>query len=204
MAGTRTTAAAKPAKRADAQRNIAAIVDATVQCLGRDPDASMSDIAAAAGVGRVTIYGHFPSRADLVDAAFVHAIDQGEAALATLDLTDDPRQALARLIASSWHLVEQSRSLLQAAQATLPPGRIRALHTRPAERVQNLLTRGQQDGVFRSDLPVSWLVSVLHSVLHGAADEINAGRLSAGDAAASITTTVLAAFTAPGVPVPAG
>lgn len=194
MPGTRTPATAK---RADAQRNIAAIVDATVDCLSRNPDASMSDIATTAGVGRVTIYGHFPSRADLVDAAFTQAITEGENALSQVDLSGDPRQALGRLIDSSWHLIDRFRSLLQAAQSALPPGRIRALHERPAERVENLIGRGRAEGVFRSDLPVSWLVSVLHSVLHGAADEINAGRLSVDDAARFITTTVLAAYLPP-------
>ena len=57
-------------KRADAQRNIAAILAAAGDCLGRDPGASTSEIAKAAGVGRVTLYGHFPSRAELVASLF--------------------------------------------------------------------------------------------------------------------------------------
>ncbi len=65
-------------KRADAQRNIAAILDAATECLSRNPAASTSEIAKAAGVGRVTLYGHFPSRPELVDAVFVHAIELGE------------------------------------------------------------------------------------------------------------------------------
>jgi hypothetical protein len=56
--------------------------------------------------------------------------------------------------------------------------------------------------VFRSDLPTSWLVGTLHRVMHGAADEIEAGRLSADDAARAIAATALAAFTPPGQPVP--
>src|SRR4051812_39142115 len=93
-------------KRADAQRNIAAILDAATQCLGRDPAASTSEIAKAAGVGRVTLYGHFPSRAELLDAVFVHAIEAGEEALGQVDLSGDPREALSRLIESSWRLVD--------------------------------------------------------------------------------------------------
>ena len=51
-----------PKLRADARRNIELILDAAEACLTRNPDASMSDIAAEAGLGRVTIYGHFTSR----------------------------------------------------------------------------------------------------------------------------------------------
>src|SRR6478672_563876 len=99
-------------KRADAQRNIAAIVAAATECLSRDPAASTSEIAKAAGVGRVTLYGHFPARSDLVDAVFVHAIESGEESLGQVDLSGDPRAALARLTESSWHLVDRYRSLL--------------------------------------------------------------------------------------------
>lgn len=184
-------------KRADAQRNIVAIVDAATECLSRDPAASTSEIAKAAGVGRVTLYGHFPARSDLVDAVFVHAIEQGEAALGQVDLTGDPREAMARLIESSWHLVNRFRSLLVAAHQALPPGRIRDLHADPMTRVERLIERGQAEGVFRTDLPTSWLVGVTHSVMHGAADEINTGRLTADKAAAYITATILSAFTPP-------
>ncbi|TCO44073.1 TetR family transcriptional regulator [Kribbella antiqua] len=190
-------------KRADAQRNIAAIVDAAIDCLSRDPNASTSEIAKAAGVGRVTLYGHFPSRADLLDAVFLHAIEGGEAALGQVDLTGDPREALTRLIESSWHLVDRFRSLLVAAQDALPPGRIRELHADPMVRVERLIERGRAEGVFRTDLPTSWLVGAMHSVMHGAADEINANRLTPDKAATYITATVLAAFTPPGKPVPA-
>jgi TetR/AcrR family transcriptional regulator, mexCD-oprJ operon repressor len=188
--------------RADAQRSIAAILDAAVATLSRDPDASVSEIARTASVGRVTLYGHFPNRADLVDATLARAIEEGDAALGAVDLSGDPRQALARLVESSWRIVDRSRALLQAAQDVLPPGRIRELHAGPAERVQRLLERGQREGVFRSDLPTSWLVGVMHSVMHSAADEIGAGRLDADAAAGVITATLLAAFTPPGDRVP--
>lgn len=191
-----------PGKRADAQRNIAAILDAATECLSRDPAASTSEIAKAAGVGRVTLYGHFPSRADLVDAVFVHAIESGEKALGAVDLSGDPGEALARLIESSWHLVDRFSSLLLAAQAALPPGRIRELHADPMVRVERLIERGREEGVFRTDLPTSWLVGVMHSVMHGAADELNSGRLTPDQAAPYITSTLRAAFTPPGERVP--
>ena len=195
-------AAGTTTKRADAQRNIAAIVDAATECLSRDPAASTSEIAKAAGVGRVTLYGHFPSRSDLVDAVFVQAIEGGEAALSQVDLTGDPREALARLIESSWHLVDRFRSLLVAAQDALPPGRVRELHADPMVRVERLIERGRKEGAFRTDLPTSWLVGSMHSVMHGAAEEIDAGRVTTDKAADYITATVLAAFTPPGERVP--
>ncbi|MGW0818303.1 TetR/AcrR family transcriptional regulator [Streptomyces viridiviolaceus] len=190
------------AKRADALRSIDAIVQAAAECLGRNPEASLSEIARAAGVGRVTLYAHFASRAEVVDAAMSRAIDRGNEALDAVDLTGDPLVALARYVEVSWHLVDQARALLVAAQRELPAGRIRELHSGPAARVESLVARGRAEHVFRTDLPIPWLVNVLHSVMHSAADEIRAGRLTSDRAADHITATVLAAFTPPGSPVP--
>lgn len=192
-ASTRT-----PPRRADARRNIAAILDAALDCLVRDPQASIADIAAAAGVGRITLYGHFPSRPELIDATFAYALDQADQVLAAVDLSGEPRQALARLIASSWQIVDRYRGALAAAQRELPPERIRAHHGQPMNRVEALLTRGQQAGAFRTDLPLDWLVALFYTVMHGAAAEITAGRLPAADAPRMITATLLAAYTPPG------
>ncbi len=186
-----------PQRRADARRNITAILDAAVACLARDPQASIADIARAAGVGRVTLYGHFASRAELIDAAFARTLGQAHEILDAVDLAGDPRDALARLVDSSWQIVDQYRTLLLAAEHELPSGRIRALHDKPMRRIRALIGRGQCEGVFRADLPAPWLVAVAYSVMHGAAAEISAGRLEAADAAQVITATLLAAYTPP-------
>jgi AcrR family transcriptional regulator len=197
--GSKNSAAGK---RADALRSIEAIVQAAAECLGQNPEASLSEIARAAGVGRVTLYAHFNSRAEVVDAAMSRAIERGNEVLDTVDLTGDPLLALARYIEAGWRLVDQARALLVAAQRELSEGRIRELHAGPAARVEALVARGRAEGAFRTDLPVAWMVNVLHAIMHSAAEEIRAGRLTSGHAADHITTTVLAAFTPPGAPVP--
>lgn len=146
----------------------------------------------------MTLYAHFSSRAEVVDAAMSRAIDQGNEALDAVDLTGDPLLALARYVEVGWHLVDQARALLVAAQKELSAGRIRELHSGPAARVETLVARGRAEGVFRTDLPIAWLVNVLHTIMRSAAEEIRAGRLTSDH----ITATVLAAFTPPGKPVP--
>ncbi|MFI0408049.1 TetR/AcrR family transcriptional regulator [Actinomadura sp. 3N508] len=191
------TAASGRRRRADAERSIARIVAAARESLSRDPNASIDDIAKAAGVGRMTLYGHFRNRAELVEAALTDALRAGEEVLSAVDLTGDARAALTRLLESSWSLVAESTALLTAAQGTLPPGRIRNLHTAPAERVEELIRRGQDQGVFRTDLPITWLVGVIQFVLHGAAEEIRTGRLEPDDTAHVIIATVQSILAVP-------
>jgi len=188
---------ARRTQRADARRNIAAILDAATDCLARDPEMSIADIAAAAGVGRITLYGHFKTRAELVDAVLTRTIERADAILDATDTTGDPRDALARLIASSWQLVHEFRNILLAAQRELPAERIRGVHDPLLRRVQSLIGRGQRAGTFRSDLPRQWLTTTAFSLMHAAAEDAAAGRIKPGDAAGLITATLQAAFTPP-------
>jgi AcrR family transcriptional regulator len=178
-------------RRADAERSIARIVAAARRELGANPGASTDDVAKAAGVGRMTLYGHFRTRAELVEAALTQALEAGEEVLAGVDLGGDARAAMQRLLFASWDLVAESVGLLTAADGILPAERLRELHARPAERVEALIRRGQDDGAFRTDLPLTWLTSAVHMLIHGAAGEIRSGRLAADQAPGVVTATVL-------------
>lgn len=175
-----------PPRRADARRNIDRLVEAAIECLSRDPAASVQQIAAEAGVGRVTAYAHFESRGSLVEAALRRAIEQGEEVLSQLDLEGDPRAALRRLVEAGWELSARSVNIWVAAHDTLSAAQIRTLHDPPAERAKKLLRRGQREGVFRRDLPEDWLVDSLHALMKLALDEVVSGRIAHADAAALV------------------
>jgi TetR/AcrR family transcriptional regulator, mexCD-oprJ operon repressor len=188
---------ARKAQRADARRNIAAILDAATDCLARDPELSIAGIAAAAGVGRITLYGHFKTRAELVDAVMARAIEHADQVLDATDTGGDPADALARLVAASWQIVHQFRNILLAAHRELPAERIRGVHDPILRRVRSLIARGQRAGTFRTDLPRPWLTTTVFSLMHAAAEDAAAGRIKPGEAAGFITATLQAAFTPP-------
>ena len=184
-------------QRADARRNVAAILDAATECLARDPEMSIAGIAAAAGVGRITLYGHFSTRAELVDAVLARTIEHADAILDATDTGGDPADGLARLVAASWQIVYQFSNILLAAHRELPAERIRGVHDPILRRVQSLIGRGQRAGKFRTDLPDHWLITTAFSLMHAAAEDAVAGRIKPGDAAGLITATLQAAFTPP-------
>jgi AcrR family transcriptional regulator len=187
----------RPRRRADAERSIARIVAAARACLSENPDATIEAIAAEAGVGRMTLYGHFKTRAELVDAALADALEVGDAKLAGIDLSGDPTEALGRLLASSWDLGAESAALLEAAQGLLPAGRLRELHASPAKRMEDLIKRGQREGAFRTDLPLPWLVSAVQYLLHGAAEQLRAGNLTDENVGRVATETVQSVLRGP-------
>ena len=121
-------AASSRPKRADAVRNIEAIVEAATRLLAVDPDVSVNEIAREAGVGRITLYGHFDSRAALVHEVADRAIAHTEEALAHVDIGGDPREALGRLMEATWHLSHRFGALVVAATQALSPEQQRRAH----------------------------------------------------------------------------
>jgi TetR/AcrR family transcriptional repressor of mexCD-oprJ operon len=180
--------------RADARRNIAAILEAATTCLARDPDASINDIAMAAGVGRMTLYGHFESRAALVARVAERAIASSEAELGSVDLTGDPAAVLTRLLTASWRLTHRFGALVVAAEKSLPPDTLRDAHQAPIERVRTILRRGRREGCFRTDVPLDWQVTTIQSILHGASSAVHRGEIPATRAPTLVVKTVLGAL----------
>ncbi len=189
-------------RRADARRNAAAILDAATRCLARDPDVSLKEIAAEAGVGRVTLYGHYETRAALVDAVVDRAIGQTESDLTEVDLSGDPVEAMDRLIGATWELTHRFGARVVAAERTLPAERIQVLHQAPAERVRGLLERGRSDGVFRTDMPVDWQLAAIQALVHGGVEAVYRGELTPEQARSLVPITILAALVDPDRPVP--
>jgi len=194
------SAVASPLKRADARRNIEAIVDAATALLAVNPDASVQEIAKAAGVGRVTLYGHFDSRTTLVAEVATRAIAQTEASLSGVDFSGDPREAMERLLEATWHLTHRFGGIVIAAGQVLPPEEMRRAHAGPSKRARALLERGRREGRFRADMPVEWQITTIQAVLHAASSAVHRGEIAAEQAPRLVRDTVLAALATPTAP----
>ena len=74
--------------RADAARNVHRIVEVAARLLGEDAHAGMTEVAAAAGVSRATVYRHFATRESLIGAIQQQAVEQAERALESSRLNE--------------------------------------------------------------------------------------------------------------------
>jgi AcrR family transcriptional regulator len=186
--------------RADAERSIAAILDAAVKLLGERPDASMADIAAVAGVARQTVYAHYRSREALLTAVAERARAEAVAAIdAAEPERGPPGEALARLVPAWWRTVERHARVLEAlAPSVGDAAEAHDFHAPILGRVERLIRRGRRTGDFDRDLPIGWVVAAFLGLMHAAAEEVVAGRLKPDAAGRALERTVPRLFTAHG------
>lgn len=89
----KTNSVPKPAPRKDVVRHRAALLDAAASVFAAGGvDAPLAEIAMRAGVGRGTLYRHFPERTDLIVALLNRNLDDLETQAA--DLADQPEGLL--------------------------------------------------------------------------------------------------------------
>jgi AcrR family transcriptional regulator len=198
MAKPTTPATTQRRRRADADRSVEAILAAALDALAGDPEASMAQIARQAGVVRATIYVHFPTRESLLDAVMERAV--GDVARAMTEAEPErgtPQEALERVLRATWKELGRFHALLAINIGRLSVEELHDRHLPVTTQLWPLIERGQQQGVFRSDLPVAWHVAVIRAIVHTASAELRSGRISEADVEPVMLTTVLGAIGGP-------
>jgi AcrR family transcriptional regulator len=178
-------------RRAVADRNRAALLDAVEQLLTERQALNMAALAQAAGVSRPTLYAHFAGLPDVVDAVVRRAVAATLAAVDAAAPEAGPAdEALLRMLAASWEHLARQEALARAANEHLPAGRLNASHAPLMSRLHELVVRGQADGVFRTDLPADWLVRTFYALVHAADEHARARRVTRAEARAMLETTI--------------
>ncbi|WTN30526.1 TetR/AcrR family transcriptional regulator [Streptomyces canus] len=182
--------------RAEANRRH--ILDVALTELLRDPDASMDQIARAAGVVRRTVYGHFPSREALIGTLVDGAVEAvATAHAAGREGAADLAQAVAGSVLAVWEVADRYRILVALAQRSVTVQGIRERLAPVRDACTELLQRGLDTGVFVSPLPAPALAYVHEQMMFAVMEAVNDGLLDAEEAGRSTAVTVL---TAAGVP----
>jgi TetR/AcrR family transcriptional repressor of mexCD-oprJ operon len=182
-------------RRATAERNVEAILDAAQAALERGSRISISAVAGEAGVSRVTVYAHFAGLDELLAAVVERAVRQATAAIEAAEPEKGPPlEALDRVIAAAWRELDRNRAVAQATSEHLGAVEVARAHEPAMRPIRELVARGRREGAFRADVPEQWLVTACFALLHACGDEVRAGRMDAERALEVVTTTMRDVF----------
>jgi TetR/AcrR family transcriptional repressor of mexCD-oprJ operon len=186
-----STTASPDRRRATAERNAGAILDAVERLLIRGEPLSVLALGKEAGLSRPTVYAHYKTVGAAVEAAVERTVERSRAAFAAARPQDGPpAQALTRLIAASWGQLVGSEGMAARAREHVSPGAQHRTHGALTAPLAALIARGRADGAFRTDVPADWLVTMYMALLHGAADHAAVHDLPRDEALALVTRAI--------------
>ena len=156
-------AAAKP-RRADAQRNRGALVEAAAAAFAtHGADASLEEIARQAGVGTGTLYRHFPTREHLVEVVYRREVEGLCAAADELALHHQPDVALEQWMQRFVDYIATKRGLATSLRILLNTNStlFSDMSGRVTLALRQLIEAAVADGSIRGDVDAS---DVLHAL----------------------------------------
>ena len=178
-------------RRATAERNIEAILDAAERLLERGSEPTIVAVAGEAGVSRVTVYAHFATREQLLESVVERTVQRTTKALDAVEPErGPPLEALDRVIDIGWRDLDRNNAIAQAAGEQLTAEALRQAHETAHRRLSKLVDRGRRSGDFRTDVPAEWLVTAFHALIHAAGDDVRAGRMRPGPALKALRTSL--------------
>ncbi len=183
--------------RADALANRRAILEAARDVLAEDAvGGSIEQIARRAGLARRTVYGHFPTREDLVRALASRLASEVTEHLAAAPGSDDPLEALALFVHATSSVAAVYHPL--GPLSRLPVAREEL--TRSLQQVRQRLVELLTAAAPRLDLAATTPDAAAHLITAmqwGLLDAVAQGQLAQEDAGTVATRSVLRALGVP-------
>lgn len=179
-------------KRRDAVANRQAVIDAAAELLPKDADASMQQIADFSGLGRSTVYRHFPNREALFGAMTIEAVGT---AVSTVDEilentgagTEETLREMGEFLAGFGLRFRFLYSHREEARPALD-----SFARSPETLLATYLRAAAERGEVRDDLPPEWIVAQFVALTISLVGDVIAGRLDRDDAGTILGDTFVA------------
>lgn len=150
--------------RADAARNLEAVLTTGARMLAADPGTSIASIATQAGVDRRTVYRRFTSREELLAAIYESRLTAIEQAIQDARLREAPvTVALHRYVEN---IITVNRTWPVDLAQMLTDDAIRQRRDASAQEVDAFLERATAEGLLRQDQPQGWAAALLPQLMH--------------------------------------
>lgn len=165
-----------------------AILDAAVDVLAADHQASLADVAAAAEVGRTTVHRYFPERADLIHAVVHHVVELSHQAIQRAEPDSGPlHDALRRVVEEHIDLGSILMYIFLEPVINADASLVSALRTME-EAIDQVLAR--PDAGLNPDFSHAWVRRTFWGLLYAGWETAQAGEMPRHQIVDSIITTL--------------
>ncbi len=154
---------------ARAQRSRRALLDAGIELLIQNPMASLSQIASHAGVGRATLYRHFETREQLIQALAIESLEMTHQAMEPSKqqgLTG--KAALEAMFHAIMPLADRYHFLLSLWGIAQNEEQVIAIYEQQLLELTTLVEQGKELGELNRNLSTSWIVCSIDSLIYAA------------------------------------
>ena len=166
-----------------------ALLDAAAAMLADNPGASMSEVAEAAGVGRATLYRHFPTRDALVRELALEAIERTDAAVAPVFAQGlSSEDALLGMLEAIVPLGDRFHFL---SNEHVEDEEVAEGIRRQARETASFVEQAKVDGLFAPELPTAWIVAAIDALVWTAWATVREGTVAPRDAASLAFRTLV-------------
>ena len=155
------------AMRVDAQRNYASLLKTARSAVSeRGDDIVLEDIARSAGVAIGTLYRHFPTRQDLLEAVFLDETNELRMCAEELASAPVPLDALITWLRLQMDFAARGRSMGAAVMAAkhVPGTRIYEANKAMHEAGEVLLLRAQAAEQIRADVHILDVIRLVYGI----------------------------------------
>ena len=144
-----------------------ALLDSATLLLANNPGATFIEIAEAAGIGRATLYRHFPTREDLIRALSLAAIEAtDEATSHIMDEAGNARDALRLTFEAMIDVGDRFYFLTRLPE--LEDEEIKSHLKRQESELFELILWAQHEKVIDPAVPASWTNAVVDGLIYAA------------------------------------
>lgn len=150
-----------------AQRSRLALLDAGIDLLLTNPNASLSDVASYAGVGRATLYRHFDSREALIQAIAQESLEKTDEVLQPLKKQKLPAdQMLKESIRLIVPLARHYHFLLSLWNIAAEDELVMNIYSRQLKDLAKIIEQAKKQKTISKKLNTDWIVSMYDCVLY--------------------------------------
>jgi AcrR family transcriptional regulator len=152
---------------ARAKRSQKALLKAGLEVLNTNAEATLSDIAIHAGVGRTTLYRQFESREKLITAIAIDCLETIDEATAPIETrAKSAMDAIRMLFELAMPLTQEFLFLMVLEQLIEDDPQITEIHEKQSREIEELIQYGKKNGEIDKSIPTAWVTSFIEGMFY--------------------------------------